>query len=234
MKKKLVVFSGAGISAESGIKTFRDSDGMWEEFNVMEVATLSGWKINREKVLSFYNKRKNDLNTVQPNNAHKIIAELEQYYDVTVITQNVDDLHERAGTTNVIHLHGELNKMCSSKNKNLTLPYTEDIKIGDKHEDGSQLRPFIVWFGEPVPLFPLAKDIVETADYFVVIGTSLQVYPAASLLECVNDECKLYYIDKEPTIDALMFKADILQRMCYLPGLATEGVDMLKRKLLNN
>lgn len=226
-RKKIVFFTGAGVSAESGVKTFRDHGGLWEGHSVMEVASIRGWNTDKSKVLKFYNERRRQLNEVEPNDAHKIIAELEKYYNVVVITQNVDDLHERAGSTNVIHLHGELIKMCSSKSKEKTLPYDKDIEIGDKHEDGSQLRPYIVWFGENVPKMIDASNEVEEADIFVVIGTSLNVYPAADLIKYTKDECKTYFIDPNPSDGGGIKDFTIIQTG------ASEGMDKLK-KLLNN
>lgn len=179
MKKKIVVLSGAGISAESGIKTFRDSDGLWEGHDVMEVASPEGWRKNQELVLDFYNKRRQQLKNVLPNRAHEILAELQDNFDVQIITQNVDDLHERAGSKNVLHLHGELLKVRSVYNENYVLDWTEDINLGDFDDNGNQLRPHIVWFGEAVPALEEALPIVMQADYLIVIGTSLQVYPAA-------------------------------------------------------
>ncbi len=167
MKKKLVILTGAGISAESGIKTFRDSNGLWENHDVMEVASPEGWRKNRELVLEFYNQRRRQLHEVEPNEAHYILAELEQHFEVQIITQNIDDLHERSGSTNIIHLHGELFKSCSSLNRTLVYEQKDDIKLGDKAEDGSQLRPDIVWFGEDVPMIPKAAEIVATADILI-------------------------------------------------------------------
>jgi NAD-dependent deacetylase len=188
MRKKIVFLTGAGVSKESGINTFRDSGGLWEGFNVEEVASPKGWKEHPEKILEFYNTRRKQLDEVQPNSAHIAIAELEKEYDVCVVTQNVDDLYERAGSTNVIHLHGELKLACSSKNKTLVVPYDKEIKIGDLHPDGSQLRPFIVWFGEAVPELGNAKLPIRNADYLVIVGTSLEVYPAANLWRyCLSD-----------------------------------------------
>jgi NAD-dependent deacetylase len=198
---KIVFLTGAGVSRESGIKTFRDSDGLWEGHSVMEVASMEGWKKDKEKVLNFYNERRQQLDTVEPNLAHKLIAELEQNHEVVIITQNVDDLHERAGSTNVMHLHGELRKMCSSMNKKSVLPYTQDIKVGDKHEDGSQLRPYIVWFGEDVPMMLDTTKEVMSAEVLVVIGTSLEVYPAAGLIRHAKGSCRLFYIDPNPSTD---------------------------------
>lgn len=221
-KLKLVFLTGAGVSAESGVKTFRDHDGLWEGNDVMEVASIEGWRRDREKVLRFYNQRRAQLKEVQPNAAHYSIASLEENYEVHVITQNVDDLHERAGSTNILHLHGELVKMCSSMNKELTLPYDEDIKIGDKHPDGSQLRPYIVWFGEDVPLLDDAIKIVRTADILVVLGTSLQVYPAASLARYTPADCRLFYIDPKPADDPMV------QYFTVIKEPATTGMEKLK------
>jgi len=201
--KKIVFLTGAGIDKESGVNTFRDSGGLWEGHNVMDVASPLGWRKNKQLVLDFYNERRRQLDTVEPNDAHKLIASLEEKYNVYVVTQNVTDLHERGGSTNVLHLHGELRKMCSSLNKTKTLPYIEDIKVGDKHEDGSQLRPFIVWFNEDVPLLGDAVNIICDTDYLVVIGTSLNVYPAAGLTRYVPNECKIIYIDPNPNMDYL-------------------------------
>jgi len=228
MKKKLVVLTGAGISAESGIKTFRDSDGLWEGHDVMEVATPEGWHKNQELVLDFYNKRRQQLKEVNPNLGHIILAELEKDFDVQIITQNVDDLHERAGSTNVLHLHGELLKVRSTQNKNLILDWTEDLQTGDLDANGHQLRPHIVWFGEEVPALEEAIDITETADYFAVIGTSLQVYPAAGLISYTPSTTPVFYIDPKPiSIPNLRNKVETIAKF------ASEGVADLREKLLN-
>jgi len=228
MKKKLVVLTGAGISAESGIKTFRDSDGLWEGHDVMEVATPEGWHKNQELVLDFYNKRRQQLKEVNPNLGHIILAELEKDFDVYIITQNVDDLHERAGSTNVLHLHGELLKVRSTQNKNLILDWTEDLQTGDLDTNGHQLRPHIVWFGEEVPALEEAIDITETADYFAVIGTSLQVYPAAGLIAYTPSTTPVFYIDPKPiSIPNLRNKVETIAKF------ASEGVADLREKLLN-
>ncbi|KAF2509214.1 NAD-dependent deacylase [Flavobacterium zhairuonense] len=226
MKKKLVVLTGAGISAESGIKTFRDSDGLWEGHDVMEVATPEGWHKNQELVLDFYNKRRQQLKEVKPNLGHIILAELEKDFDVHVITQNVDDLHERAGSTNVLHLHGELLKVRSVQNKNLILDWTEDLHTGDFDANGHQLRPHIVWFGEEVPALEEAIDITETADYFAVIGTSLQVYPAAGLISYAPSTTPVFYIDPKPiSIPNIRNKVETIAKF------ASEGVADLREKL---
>lgn len=202
--RKLVVLTGAGISAESGISTFRDNGGLWDKYDVQEVCTPEGWHRNPQLVTNFYNERRMQLVDTEPNLAHKLVARLEEEYDVTVITQNVDDLHERAGSTHVIHLHGELMKVTSSRNPNdPRLIRTLDrqhlqVKIGDKADDGSQLRPFIVWFGEAVPLIEEACHISAQADIYLIIGTSLNVYPAAGLTQYVPDGCPIYLIDPKP------------------------------------
>lgn len=198
MKKKLVVLSGAGISAESGINTFRDAGGLWEGHNVMDVATPEGWHKNPELVLDFYNQRRKQLREVQPNRGHQILAELEQDFDVHIITQNVDNLHEKAGSSNVLHLHGELLKVRSAKNSNYILDWEKNLNFGDVDDHGNQLRPHIVWFGEEVPALEEAIPIVEKADILIIIGTSLQVYPAASLMNFANENIPVFYIDPKP------------------------------------
>lgn len=228
MKKKLVVLTGAGISAESGIKTFRDSDGLWEGHDVMEVATPEGWYKNQELVLDFYNKRRQQLKEVEPNSGHKILAELEKDFDVHIITQNVDDLHERAGSSKVLHLHGELLKVRSTKNRDLILEWTEDLVTGDLDKNGHQLRPHIVWFGEDVPALEEAIAITETADYFAVIGTSLQVYPAAGLISYTYSITPVFYIDPKPiSIPNIRNKVETIAKF------ASEGIADLRDKLLN-
>lgn len=198
MKKHIVALTGAGISQESGIKTFRDSDGLWENHDIMEVASPQGFEANPALVLKFYNQRRNQLKEVKPNAAHLFLAELESKYNVTVITQNVDDLHERAGSSNIVHLHGELNKMRSVKNETKIYHIEKDIQLGDSADDGGQLRPHIVWFGEAVPMMDKAVEITLTADIFLVIGTSLQVYPAASLIDYVQHGNPVYIVDPQP------------------------------------
>ena len=199
--KKLVILSGAGISAESGISTFRDAGGLWDKYPVMQVASIEGYEANPELVINFYNERRKQLLDVKPNQGHILCAELEKYFDVTVVTQNVDNLHERAGSHHIIHLHGELTKVCSSYNPNdpryirELKPEEFEVKMGDKAGDGSQLRPFIVWFGEAVPEIETAIRYVEQADIFVIIGTSMNVYPAASLLYYVPSDAQVYLID---------------------------------------
>lgn len=227
MKKKLVVLTGAGISAESGIKTFRDSDGLWEGHNVMDVATPEGWHKNPALVLDFYNQRRRQLKEAKPNLGHEILAELEKDFEVHIITQNVDDLHERAGSTNVLHLHGELLKVRSVRNLNHILDWQEDLNFGDLDDENNQLRPHIVWFGEEVPALDQAIQITETADYFAVIGTSLQVYPAAGLIDFTSRETPLFYIDPKPIkIPNLRNPLEIISEV------ASKGVEIMRNKLL--
>ena len=228
MKKKLVVLTGAGISAESGIKTFRDSDGLWEGHNVNDVATPEGWHKNPALVLDFYNQRRKKLKEVQPNLGHIILAELENEFDVFIITQNVDDLHERAGSTNVLHLHGELLKVRSTKNPEYILDWHNDLNFGDFDENKNQLRPHIVWFGEEVPALEEALTLTQSADYFAVIGTSLQVYPAAGLIDFTTRETPIFYIDPKP-----IKIPNLRNPLEVIPMRATEGVAFMKEKLLN-
>ncbi|WP_426092801.1 SIR2 family NAD-dependent protein deacylase [Flavobacterium sp. DSR3-2] len=228
MKKKLVVLTGAGISAESGIKTFRDSDGLWENHNVNDVATPEGWHKNPALVLDFYNQRRKQLKEVQPNLGHIILAELENEFDVFIITQNVDDLHERAGSTNVLHLHGELLKVRSTKNPEYILDWHNDLNFGDFDENKNQLRPHIVWFGEEVPALEEALTLTQSADYFAVIGTSLQVYPAAGLIDFTTRETPIFYIDPKP-----IKIPNLRNPLEVIPMRATEGVAFMKEKLLN-
>ena len=227
--KKIVVLTGAGISAESGIKTFRDADGLWEGHDIMEVASPIGWNKNSELVLDFYNKRRAQLLTVKPNIAHEILAELEEHFDIHIITQNVDDLHERAGSNKVVHLHGELLKVRSIFNENFVLDWKHDLNLGDFDLEGNQLRPHIVWFGEDVPMIEHAIDIVETADILIIIGTSLQVYPAAGLMNYVNQNVPVYYIDPKP---ATIY--DLPNELKVLPLTAVEGMKIVKEELVNS
>lgn len=228
MKKRLVVLTGAGISAESGIKTFRDGDGLWEGHNVMDVATPEGWIRNPELVLDFYNKRRQQLKEVTPNLGHEILAELEVHFDVFVITQNVDDLHERAGSKNVLHLHGELLKVRSTANPNYILDWTEDLNTGDFDAQKNQLRPHIVWFGEDVPALDEAIAITKTADYFSVIGTSLQVYPAAGLIDFTHPEVPVFYIDPKP-----IRIPNLRNPLEVIPEVASQGMKLLKKMLID-
>lgn len=200
--KHIVVLTGAGISAESGIKTFRDADGLWEGHDVMEVASPEGFRDNPDLVLDFYNKRRRQLLEVQPNKAHFDLAELEKDYKVTIITQNVDDLHERAGSTKVIHLHGELLKVRSTKNEADIQEWKKDLVLGNVDANGNQLRPHIVWFGEDVPMIEKAVSVCETADILIIIGTSMQVYPAAGLMHYVPENTKTYFIDPNPAVSS--------------------------------
>ena len=199
-KKKVVVLSGAGISAESGINTFRDADGLWEGHDVMEVATPQGWETNQELVLKFYNDRRRQLKEVQPNTAHKALVALEEEYEVQIITQNVDDLHERAGSSRVLHLHGELLKVRSTAKESVVKQWTEDLATGDLCELGAQLRPHIVWFGEAVPLLDEAAQHVSQADVIIIVGTSMQVYPAAGLVDYKKEGTHTYFVDPKPSI----------------------------------
>ena len=226
MKQKLVVLTGAGISAESGIKTFRDSGGLWENHRVEDVASPEGWHNDRALVLNFYNERRKQLLECKPNRAHYALAELQTKFDVTIITQNVDDLHERAGSSKVLHLHGELLKMRSSVDEHLVYDCRHDILEGDKCERGSQLRPHIVWFGEAVPMMDEAIPVVRQADIFIVVGTSLVVYPAAGLVNYTNYETPKWLIDPSdmplPRVPNLKF----------INEKATVGVDYLVNQLL--
>lgn len=203
MKRKLVVLTGAGISAESGLKTFRGADGLWEGYNIIDVATPEAWIRNPELVQRFYNERRTQILAAQPNAAHLALAKLEEYFDVTIITQNIDDLHERAGSTQIIHLHGIITYAQSNLNASLIYPVIGDeIKMGELCELGSQLRPHVVWFGETVPMIEPAAFLCKEADVFMVIGTSLAVYPAAGLIDYVRTEVKKYIVDPViPTVN---------------------------------
>lgn len=228
MKKKLVVLTGAGMSAESGISTFRDSGGLWDKYPVEDVATPEGFERNPELVLDFYNTRRRELLNAKPNEGHKGIAELEKYFDVQVITQNIDNLHEQAGSTKVLHLHGELMKARSTGDESLIYELPADkpeIKLGDKCEKGYQLRPHIVWFGEAVPMISEAAKMVEKADIFVIIGTSMNVYPAAGLLDDVRKNVPVYLIDPK---EVRTGRHDVH----HIKKGASEGVKELKRLLL--
>lgn len=229
MNKKLVILSGAGMSAESGINTFRDAGGLWEGHNVMEVASPEGWRKNPALVLDFYNQRRKQLFEVTPNKGHEIAAALEKDFDVTIVTQNVDDLHERAGSTNVLHLHGELLKARSVYNEEDSIEWKTDIHVGDMHTDGYQLRPHIVWFGEAVPAIIQAIPIVEQADYIIVIGTSLQVYPAAGLIDYAKPGTPLFYIDPKPASIP-----NLRNPLQVFPLKASEGMEMVRTILLSD
>ena len=225
IKKKIVILSGAGISAESGVKTFRESDGLWENFRVQDIATLSGFERDPELVLDFYNQRRRQLKEVEPNDAHKIIAELQKNFNVTVITQNVDNLHERAGSTQIIHLHGELTKVRPVDSMTPILDWEGDLEIGTTTEEGVQLRPHIVWFGESVPEMMRATKVVQEADICIVIGTSMQVYPAAQLINFTKEDCKIYIINPEKYDDQPTW-------MEHIQETATAGMKILKDKLM--
>ena len=226
-KKKLVILSGAGISAESGLRTFRDSDGLWEGYNVEDVATPEAWKKDPQLVLTFYNERRKNVADAKPNAAHIGLVDLENDFDVTVITQNIDDLHEKAGSTNVLHLHGEIFKMRSEWDDELISEIKGDIKLGDMATDGKQLRPFIVWFGEPVVMMERAVEVVYTADVFAVIGTSLAVYPAAGLVNYVSANTPKYIIDKKIPYTSPMKNLILIEKP------ATEGIVDFKKLLLD-
>lgn len=232
-KKKIAVLTGAGVSAESGISTFRDSDGLWENYNVEDVASIDGWYRNPGLMLDFYNARRAQLATVKPNEAHRLIASLEDAFQVSVITQNVDNLHERAGSTHIIHLHGELTKVRPENCCNETDGFSEktvfdigygEIHLGDKAPNGAQLRPHIVWFGEAVPKIEKAIDAVEQADIMLIVGTSLQVYPAAGLYRYAGPDTPIYIIDPKdvPVHDS---------RITHIKDVATKGMAAFKNIL---
>lgn len=221
-KKQIVVLTGAGISAESGIKTFRDADGLWEGHDIHDVATPEAWDRNPALVLDFYNQRRKQLLEVEPNAAHKFITQIQDVYDVTVITQNVDDLHERAGNLNVVHLHGELRKVRSTKDASLVYNWDTDVTFNDKCEKGSQLRPHIVWFGEDVPELERAALITQSADILVIVGTSMQVYPAANLIYEVTPEIPIYFIDPIPNVSENQFP-----NLTVIVEKATVGMEQL-------
>ena len=225
MIKKLVVLSGAGISAESGVKTFRDSNGLWENHRIEDVASPEGFQRNPQMVLDFYNARRKQLQKVEPNEAHLLLAKLEEYFEVHIITQNVDDLHERGGSSRIIHLHGELKKARPIDSESETIVWENDLNLGDLNSKGVQLRPHIVWFGEMVPEMDQAVKIAETADVFLVIGTSMQVYPAASLIQFIPDHCEVFVID--PNLDQNFVAADH-----FLKTSATDGMRKLIEILL--
>lgn len=228
MKNHLVILSGAGISKESGIDTFRDKDGLWKKHDALKLASVEGWNDDPQAVLDFYNARRRQLMEVQPNKAHELLAALEEWYDVSIITQNVDDLHERSGSSHVIHLHGVLAKVCSSVNKEDTdciefRPLSEDIHIGDKAKDGSQLRPYIVWFGEAVPNMKVAMNMAFEADIFIVIGTSLSVSPANTLTACSGAGHNIVIDPGE---------VEIPEGFLHIKETATVGIEMLYQSLV--
>jgi NAD-dependent deacetylase len=224
-KKKLVVLTGAGISAESGLKTFRDSDGLWEGYDIEDVATPRAWKKNPQLVLEFYNYRRREVAKAQPNAAHTGLAALQNDFDVHIITQNIDDLHERAGSAQVLHLHGEIFKMRCERDASLVYDIRDDIKWGDKSEKGFQLRPHIVWFEEPVPMIEEAARVAQTADIFVVVGTSLVVYPAAGLIHYAPPAIPKFIVDKK-----IPYTTSI-QNLTAIEMPATAGVKELQLRL---
>lgn len=224
-KKKLVVLTGAGVSAESGLKTFRDSDGLWEGYDVNEVATATAWKKNPALVQEFYNLRRKNVKEAQPNAAHYALAELENEFDVHIITQNIDDLHERAGSTKIIHLHGEIFKMRSEKNEELIYPIYDDIKMGDVAEDGAQLRPHIVWFEEAVPVMEEAAMVARQAELFLIVGTSLVVYPAAGLVNYVRRGVPTFIVDKKIPYTSSLYNLTVIEKP------AGEGMKEMKEIL---
>lgn len=226
--KHLVVLTGAGVSAESGLKTFRDSDGLWMGYDVYEVASPGGWEKNPSLVLDFYNQRRKEVAKAQPNDAHKIISQLQDHFKVTIITQNIDDLHERAGSTDVLHLHGEIFKMRSENDDKVFYKIHDDILLDEKAPDGHQLRPHVVWFGEVVPMIMKAVEIMKDADVFILVGTSLQVYPASGLIDYLPAGIPKYIIDKSPPIIAHHHSFNVIEKP------ATEGMKMVKEILVES
>lgn len=227
-KKKLVVLTGAGISAESGLRTFRDADGLWEGYDINEVATATAWRKNPALVLEFYNERRRNVAAAMPNEAHKALARLEEYFDVQIITQNIDDLDERAGSSHVLHLHGEIFKMRSEKNEALVYPIKEQIKIGDRAEDGAQLRPHIVWFEEAVPRMEDAITLAQESDLFLIVGTSLVVYPAAGLIHYVAHTTPKFIVDKQIPYTSTLGQLTAIEQP------ATKGMLEMEALLKNN
>lgn len=227
-KPKIVVLTGAGMSAESGLKTFRDADGLWEGHDVMEVASPQGFARNPELVLEFYNQRRRQLLEVSPNEGHNALARLEQRFDVSIVTQNVDNLHEQAGSSRVVHLHGELLKVRSTVDESYVLEWEKDLVLGDLDPNGHQLRPHIVWFGEMVPLLETAAQITQQADILIIIGTSMQVYPAASLIHYVSQRTLIHFVDPRPNVRESDFG-----NLNIIPKTAVEGVPGLVDDLLS-
>ncbi|MDR1738803.1 MAG: NAD-dependent deacylase [Candidatus Symbiothrix sp.] len=223
--KKIVFLTGAGMSAESGISTFRDSDGLWEHYDVMKVASIEGWYDDPELVQQFYNERRAQLDQVQPNEGHRIIAELEKDFQVSVVTQNVDNLHERAGSTHVVHLHGELTKVCNESKTDVIDIGTRPVQKGEKAKDGSRLRPFIVWFGEAVPLISDATQLVAAADIVVIVGTSMQVYPAAGLINYTRPHTPIFLIDPA--------QVSVGTHVTIIREKASRGMEILREELKN-
>ncbi|WP_349351425.1 MULTISPECIES: NAD-dependent deacylase [unclassified Flagellimonas] len=228
-KPKIVVLTGAGMSAESGLKTFRDENGLWEGHDVMEVASPQGFARNPELVLEFYNQRRRQLLEVSPNAGHQALAKLEQAFDVSIVTQNVDNLHEKAGSSHVIHLHGELFKVRSTVDESHVLDWQKDLVLGDTDPNGHQLRPHIVWFGEMVSMLEVAAEITQQAEILIVVGTSMQVYPAASLIHYAPNRTPIYFIDPRPNIRSSDF-----EQLTVIPKTAAQGVPNLVEELLNN
>ncbi|MBO6531742.1 MAG: NAD-dependent deacylase [Muricauda sp.] len=228
-KPKIVVLTGAGMSAESGLKTFRDENGLWEGHDVMEVASPQGFARNPELVLEFYNQRRRQLLEVSPNAGHRALTKLEQAFDVSIVTQNVDNLHEKAGSSHVIHLHGELFKVRSTVDESHVLDWQKDLVLGDTDPNGHQLRPHIVWFGEMVPMLEVAAEITQQAEILIVVGTSMQVYPAASLIHFAPSQIPMYFIDPRPNIRSSDF-----EQLTVIPKTAAQGVPNLVEELLNN
>nr|WP_297788290.1 NAD-dependent deacylase [uncultured Allomuricauda sp.] len=228
-KKKIVVLTGAGMSAESGLKTFRDENGLWEGHDVMQVASPQGFARNPELVLEFYNQRRRQLLNVSPNKGHLALAELEQVFDVSIVTQNVDNLHEKAGSSHVVHLHGELFKVRSTVDEDHVLDWKKDLVLGDTDDKGNQLRPHIVWFGEMVPMLETAAQITQQAEILIIVGTSMQVYPAASLIHYASKQAPIYFVDPKPNIRSTDF-----DNLTVIPKTAAEGVPELVKELFNN
>ena len=228
-KKRITVLTGAGISAESGIKTFRDAGGLWEGHDVMEVASPQGWNKNRALVIDFYNQRRAQLLEVNPNAGHEALVELEEKYDVHIVTQNVDDLHERAGSSQIIHLHGELTKVRSLGNERLVYDWRKDLLEGDLCEEGHQLRPHIVWFGEEVPMLQKAAEVVSLSDIILVVGTSMQVYPAAGLVGLAPRVAPIIYVDPKPSLN---YEMKMAKNLITIPEVATIGVRKVVNELL--
>ncbi len=220
-KQKIVVLTGAGMSAESGLKTFRDSNGLWEGHDVMEVASPQGFSSNPELVLDFYNQRRRQLLEVSPNAGHRALVHLETNFDVSIVTQNVDNLHEQAGSSHVVHLHGELFKVRSTVDENHVLDWKKDLILGDLDSNGHQLRPHIVWFGEMVPMLETAVKITVQADILIIIGTSMQVYPAASLINYVAKDTPIYFIDPKPSVNPSEFGNLTVMHMTAAEGVPT-------------
>ncbi|NAY90645.1 NAD-dependent deacylase [Muricauda sp. JGD-17] len=227
-KQKIVVLTGAGMSAESGLKTFRDSNGLWEGHDVMQVASPQGFSRNPELVLEFYNQRRRQLLEVSPNAGHHALVTLENHFDVSIVTQNVDNLHEQAGSSHVVHLHGELFKARSTVNENHVLEWKKDLVLGDLDDRGHQLRPHIVWFGEMVPMMDVAAQITQQADMLMIIGTSMQVYPAAGLIHHVSSRTPIYFVDPKPNIRSSDFG-----NLTVIPKTAVDGVPTLVNQLFD-